>query len=342
LFPSLKGGKVLSAVLITGFLGFAGRWLVDCLAGTGLELVGAYFEPQAPALGDPIRQVVRLVSLDICNQDQCVSVLRDVRPDFIYHLAAIVPIHLAFSNPSHTLEVNVLGTANLLEAVRKTGLSPRILLPGSSEEYGLIHPGEVPVAETQPLRPTNPYGISKVAATLLGIQYFRNYGTQVVACRPFNMTGPGQASDYACPAFARQIAMIELGLAEPVIRVGSLASKRDFSDVRDIMRACAALLEKGTPGEIYNMCSGLGVSIQEVLDRLLAMSAVKIKVEVDPARLRASENPLIVGDNRKLVSAIGYKPGYNLDQTLRDVLDYWRARAKADKLALPGQPGQSV
>jgi len=168
-----------------------------------------------------------------------------------------------------------------------------------------------------------------VAATLLGLALGRNFGLQVIACRPFNMTGPGQAPDYACPAFARQIAMIEAGLCQPVIQVGSLSSKRDFSDVRDIMAACVRLLEKGTPGEIYNMCSGQAVSIREVLDRLLSMSDAKIEVRVDADKLRASENPLIVGDNRKLVAAIGYEPRYSLDQTLRDVLNYWRARIRA-------------
>ena len=319
----------MSTVLVTGILGFAGRALLDALADTGHRIFGAFFEPEAPAADDPIRQAVELVSLDVCRQEQCIDVLTRIKPDFIYHLAAVVPIHLAFSNPSHTLEVNVLGTANLLEAVRKSGLSPRILLPGSSEEYGLIYPHEAPVTEEQPLRPSNPYGISKVAATLLGLQYFRNFGLQVIACRPFNMTGPGQAPDYACPAFARQIAMIEAGLCQPVIQVGSLSSKRDFSDVRDVMGACVRLLEKGTPGEIYNMCSGQAVSIREVLDRLLSMSDAKIEVRVDADKLRASENPLIVGDNRKLVAAIGYEPRYSLDQTLRDVLNYWRARIRA-------------
>jgi len=324
----------VARILITGVLGFAGRKLADLLAGQGHQVFGARLRSDRPAGDVPLSRRVKFVTLDVLKEDRIRHVLEQVRPEMIYHLAAVVPIRVSMDpQPARAMEVNVVGTVNLLEAVRKSGASPRILLPGSSEEYGLIYPHETPVTEEQPLRPSNPYGISGAAQTLLGLQYFRAYGLHVISVRPFNMTGPGQSPDYACPAFARQIARIETGQAEPVVRVGNLSPQRDFNDVRDVMRACAMLTEKARPGEIYNLCSGQARSMREILDSLLAMSRAKIKVQVDPDRVRPVENELVVGDNRKLVAPTGYTPRYSLEQTLADVLDYWR------KKVLESSPG---
>lgn len=316
----------MARIFITGVLGFAGRSLALRLLEEGHEVAGGYLDARE-LRGLPPEGRIRLVPLDVRATAQVEAALADERPDQIYHMAAIVPIRLSLQKPALTMEVNVVGTANLLEAIRKLGISPRIILPGSSEEYGQVLPHETPVTEQQLLRPTNPYGVSKAAQSLLGLMYFRQYGLQVVCARPFNMTGPGQTPDYACPAFARQIARIERGLDEPVVRVGNLSPKRDFSDIRDIMRAFCLLGLRGQAGEVYNTCNGQAYSMDDLLGRLLSMSTAKIEVRVDPARVRPVENEVLLGDNRKLIAVTAYKPQYTIDQTLRDVLDYWRAEA---------------
>ena len=315
----------MAKIFITGALGFAGRKLAERLLADGHDLFGAYLLP-GEIRNDPLERRIGLFQMDVRDETQIVRVLTELKPDILFHLAAIVPIHLSIKAPAATMEVNVVGTTHLLEAVRKSELDCRILLPGSSEEYGLIHPDEAPVTEDQPLRPTNPYGVSKAAQTLLGLQYFRMYGLKIICARPFNMTGPGQTPDYACPAFARQIAMIEKGLVPPVVRVGNLSPRRDYSDIRDIMRAFVLLAERGRPGEVYNMCSGQAIGVGDMLNRLLALARVKIDVQVDPALARPVENELVLGSNAKLAAATGYQPAYTFDQTLTDVLDYWRSQ----------------
>lgn len=318
----------MSGILITGASGLAGRILAEVLSAQGPVIVGGDLNVDALPTDDPLRGQVRMLELDVRQAERLADVLAETRPDTIYHMAAVVPIRIGLETPAAPLEANVIGTANLLEAVRKVGLNPRIVMAGSSEEYGRIYRDEVPVSEDQPLRPSNPYGVSKVAQTLLGIQYAHTYGMDLVVGRGFNLTGPGQSPDYACPAFARQIAEIESGLAEPVVRVGDLSARRDYNDVRDIARGYALLAEKGVAGEIYNVCTGTAHSMREIVDRLIALSGMAIRVEVDPARVRPAENPLIIGDNSKIVAATGYRPDYSLDQTLTDVLNTWRGRAR--------------
>ena len=318
----------MSGILITGASGLAGRKLAAILSVEGRAIVGGDLNVDALLADDPLRSQVQLLELDVRQAERIAEVLADVRPDTIYHMAAVVPIRIALETPAAPLETNVIGTANLLEAVRKVGLNPRIVMAGSSEEYGRIYPDEVPVNEDQPLRPSNPCGVSKVAQTLLGIQYAHSYGMDIVVGRGFNLTGPGQSPDYACPSFARQIAEIEAGLAEPVVRVGNLSARRDYNDVRDIANGYVLLAEKGVAGEIYNVCTATAHSMWDILDRLIALSGVEIRIEVDPARVRPVENPLIIGDNRKLVAATGYQPNYTLDQTLTDVWNTWRQRAE--------------
>lgn len=318
-------------VLITGAAGFAGRYLAALLADRGEEIVGGDLHVDRIGADDPLRCRLDLREVDVRSEDRIAPVLEDVRPDVIYHMAAVVPIALALESPALPLNTNILGTANLFQAIRKVGIDARIVMGGSSEEYGRILPGEAPVAEDQPLRPSNPYAVSKVAQTLLGVQYFRSYGLKVMVGRAFNLTGPGQPPEYACSAFARQIAQIEADLAEPVVRVGNLTPRRDYNDIRDIVRGYALLAERGEPGEIYNICTGQAYSIQEILDRLVAMARVDIRVEVDPARVRPAENELIIGDNRKLVAATGFRPTYPIERTLGDVLDYWRSQVGVAK-----------
>lgn len=314
--------------MITGATGLAGRNITTILSKRGDDIVGGDIQVNRVSRDDPLREHIDLRQLDVRDESQIVELLKQTQPDIIYHMAAVVPISIAMATPVVPLETNIIGTVNLFQAVRKAALDPCIVMGGSSEEYGVIHPKEIPVDEDQPLRPSNPYAVSKVAQSLLGLQYHRSYGLRVVIGRAFNLTGPGQIPAYACSAFAKQIAEIEAGTSEPVVRVGNLLPKRDYNDIRDVARAYVLLGQSAQSGEIYNICTGHPYSMQEILDKLTKLAGVEIRVEVDPDRVRAAENPLIIGDNSKLVSATGYKPTYTIDQTLQDVLEYWRGVLK--------------
>ena len=222
-----------------------------------------------------------------------------------------------------------MSQVNLLEAIRGLRLQPRFLAVGSSEEYGLVCEGELPIRETNPLRPLSPYAVSKVAQDLMGYQYFKSYGLWIVRARAFNHTGPRRGDVFVESTFARQVAGIEAGLSEPSVRVGDLKPRRDYSDVRDIVRGYWLLLERGEPGEVYNLCSGRSWSIQQVLDLLLARSTVKgIAVTVDPARLRPSDVMVLEGDPAKIEKATGWRTEIPFERTLTELLDYWRERVR--------------
>jgi len=225
-----------------------------------------------------------------------------------------------------------LGQVNILEAVRRIGLKARIQLACSSEEYGMVHPDELPIKETNPLRPLSPYAVSKVTQDMLGYQYWMSWKVDCVRTRGFNHEGPRRGEVFVMSNFAKQIAAIEAGLHEPVIRVGNLDAVRDFTDVRDIVRAYWLAATRGEPGEVYNLASGRGITIREMLDRLLAMSRVEVRVETDPARLRPSDVEVLLGDASKFRAATGWEPHIPLDQTLADSLDYWRGRLAAGRV----------
>ncbi len=232
--------------------------------------------------------------------------------------------------PVETLQTNVIGQVHLLEAIRQRGGDfPRVLVVGSSEEYGLVQEHELPVTEEQLLRPLSPYAVSKVAQDLLAHQYFRSYGIPCVRARAFNHDGPRRGEVFVTSAFARQVAEIEAGACEPVILVGNLKARRDYTDVRDIVRGYWLLLEKGVPGEVYNLCSGHSHAIQEILDFFLENATVQgIAVQEDPARLRPADVPNLVGSAAKVHAATGWRPTISFEQMLRDVLDYWRERGQ--------------
>jgi GDP-4-dehydro-6-deoxy-D-mannose reductase len=221
---------------------------------------------------------------------------------------------------------NILGQLNIFEAVRRLGFKCRIQLACSSEEYGMVSADEVPIKESNPLRPLSPYAVSKVAQDLLGYQYWMSWKVDSVRTRGFNHEGPRRGPVFVASDFAKQIADIEKGRRPPVLYVGNLEAKRDFSDVRDMVRAYWLALEKCEPGEVYNICTGRAWTIQQVLDLLLGMTKAKIDVRQDPARLRPSDVPILLGDNSKFVKATGWQPTIPFEQTLRDMLDYWRAR----------------
>ena len=230
----------------------------------------------------------------------------------------------SWTAPNDTLTTNVSGQTNLFEAVRALRLDPVIQIACSSEQYGLVLPGETPIKETNPLRPLSPYAVSKVAQDYLGYQYFQSYGLKVVRTRGFNHTGPRRGHVFVTSNFCSQVAAIELGLQEPVIRVGNIDAIRDFTDVRDMVRAYWLAVTKAKPGEVYNIATGNGIVIREMLERLISLASVEVKIETDPERLRPSDVEILIGDASKFKADTGWEPRIPFDQTLRDLLDYWR------------------
>ncbi len=234
------------------------------------------------------------------------------------------------SKTENTLSINILSQVNLLEAIRGRKISPRILAVGSSEEYGLVYEEELPIGEMSPLRPLSPYAVSKVTQDMMAYQYFKSYGLPIVRTRAFNHEGPRRGDVFVTSNFARQVAEIEAGLREPIVYVGDLKPRRDYSDVRDIVRGYWLLLQRGTPGEVYNLCSGKSWTIQQVLDFVLSLSTVKgIAVKTDPARLRPSDVMVLEGDPSKMHKATGWKVEIPFERTLTELLDYWRQRIRA-------------
>jgi len=315
-------------VLITGITGFAGSHLAEYILAQ---------HPEAEVFGIVrwrsrmenvlhIRDKIELYEADLKDMVSLQGCLAHVKPDRIFHLAAQSFVPASWRCPAETFAINAIGQVNLFEAVLSLKLSPRIHVAGSSEEYGHVNPQEVPMKETNPLRPLSPYAVSKVAQDLLGYQYYQSYGLRVVRSRGFNHTGPRRGEVFATSSFAKQIAEIESKKREPVIYVGNLEAKRDFSDVRDIVRAYWLCLEKGEDGEVYNIGSGVSRAIKEVLDILLSLSKVKVRVEVDQKRLRPSDVPILLSDSSKFMSLTGWKPEIPFLKTLSDLLDYWRKR----------------
>jgi len=314
-------------VLITGFTGFVGSHLADYLVARGdVEVFGMHRWRSRVENVEHLGTKVRRVECDIRDAAAVRRVLKDVRPDWIFHLAAQSYVPTSWLTPGETLSGNVLGQVNLFEAIRDLDLPARVHIAGSSEEYGLVLPDEVPIREESPLRPLSPYAVSKVAQDLLAYQYWKSYRLHVVRTRGFNHTGPRRGEVFVTSNFSRQIAEIEKGVREPVVRVGNLDSIRDFTDVRDMVRAYWLALERGAPGDVYNVCSGRGYSAQQVLEILRGLSHVKFEVQSDPARMRPSDVTLLVGDYSKFRSVTGWGPTIPFEVTLKDLLEYWRRR----------------
>jgi len=316
----------MKRILITGITGFAGSHLADHVLAShpGVEVFGTYRWRSRRENIEHLEGKVRLVESDLGDQNALRAALELARPDAIFHLAAQSFVPTSWRAPAETFHINVTGEINLFEAIRELGLDPVVHIACSSEEYGLVHRDETPITEQNPLRPLSPYAVSKVAQDLLGYQYFRSYGLRAVRTRGFNHEGPRRGEVFVMSNFARQIAMIEAGLNEPVMRVGNLDAVRDFTDVRDMVRAYWLAAERGEPGEVYNIASGRGITIRDMLDKLLGMSTVAVDVQTDPARLRPSDVEVLLGDASKFRAATGWEPTIPLEQTLADTLDYWR------------------
>lgn len=313
--------------LITGITGFVGSHLADYLLSMeGIEVHGLERWRSDERNIEHLRGQIRLHSCDIRDAASVESTIKKVRPDLVFHLAAQSFVHASWEAPSETLTTNILGQLHIFQALRELDYSCKIQIAGSSEEYGLVHENELPIKETNDLRPLSPYAVSKVAQDLLAYQYHQSFKLHVVRTRAFNHTGPRRGEVFATSNFARQIVMIERGLQTPVIKVGNLDATRDFTDVRDIVKGYWLSLEKGEPGEVYNICSGQERSIRSMLMDLLSLSTSHPEIVEDPARMRPSDVARLQGDYSKFNAATGWKPVIKFEDTMRDLLNYWRAR----------------
>jgi GDP-4-dehydro-6-deoxy-D-mannose reductase len=292
-------------VLVTGSGGFVGHWLGEHLAECGDEVIGIDAEVDVVDAGALRERVV------------------DVGPDAVVHLAARASVADSWASSAPVWRVNALGSVNLLDAALACPARPRVLLVSSSEVYGRVPEAELPIGEDRPFAPVNPYAASKAAAELAGVQAWLGAGLEVVRVRPFNHTGPGQRTDFAVPALAAQIARAVDSGADSLV-TGNLDARRDFTDVRDVVRAYRGLLEAGVPGQVYNVCRGEAYSIRYLAERLMAAAGVDLPIVVDPARVRPVDVPEVRGDPSRIAATIGWRPEIELDRTLADVLDHWK------------------
>lgn len=314
--------------LITGITGFAGSHLAEFILSNhpDVEVYGIMRWRSRTENIEAIEQRIKLVECDLRDATSVKTLLGRVRPDKVFHLAAQSYVPASWNAPGESLTTNIIGQLNIFEAVRELKIEPWIQIACSSEEYGLVKEDELPIKETNPLRPLSPYAVSKVGQDYLGYQYHMSFGLKVVRTRGFNHDGPRRGDVFVSSNFAKQLVEVEKGKRPAVIHVGNLEARRDFSDVRDIVRGYWLSLERCEAGEVYNLCSGKAYSIQEVLDRLIELSGVKVKIEQDPARLRPSDVPVLIGDCTKFREVTGWKPEIPYDKTLADMLDYWRGK----------------
>jgi GDP-4-dehydro-6-deoxy-D-mannose reductase len=303
-------------ILITGAAGFVGSHLVEHLA-TSHAVVGW-------ARSAPPREVASLArwqSVDLLQRDQVRRAIAELRPSVVYHCAGLPHVAESWHDTAQPLAINALGTHHLLDALSRAAVRARVLVVGSATVYARA---AAPLREDAPLAPDSPYGRSKLAQEQLGLRAGIEDGLDVIVTRTFNHTGPRQTASFVAPSMARQIARIERGENEPIIRVGNLDAQRDISDVRDVARAYSALMASGQPGAVYNVSSGVGRTIRSVLDGLVARARVRVSVELDPSRVRPSDTPMLVGDPSRVRDVTGWQPTIPFEQTLDDLLDYWR------------------
>jgi GDP-4-dehydro-6-deoxy-D-mannose reductase len=315
--------------LITGISGFVGSHLAEyLLENTDWEVAGTVFGPYGN-IAD-LCGTLELYPAELSRLDVMTFILEQARPDVIFHLAAQPLVSASRRDPWGTLETNMRMQLNVLEGVARINPGCRVLVVGSSEEYGLVSPEDLPIDEETPLRPLSPYAVSKVGQDLLGLQYHLTHKLHVVRVRPFNHIGPRQRVGFVAPDFVSQIAAAELGLRPPAMKVGNLAARRDFSDVRDVVRAYVLLITEGEPGQVYNIGSGESHAIQELLDTLLSLSRVSIEVRRDPSRMRPSEVPEVVCDTSRIREQTGWRATIPFEQSLQDILEYWREETEKE------------
>ncbi|MEJ2208214.1 MAG: GDP-mannose 4,6-dehydratase [Anaerolineae bacterium] len=313
--------------LITGISGFVGSHLAEyLLANTDWEVAGTVYGPY-----DNIADLcgtLELYPAELSRLDVMTFVLEQSQPDAVFHLAAQPLVSVSRRDPWGTIETNVRMQLNVLEGVARVQPQCRVLAVASSEEYGLVSEQDLPIDEDTPLRPLNPYAVSKVAQDLLGLQYHLSHKLDVVRVRPFNHIGPRQRIGFVAPDFASQVARVERGLQPPVMEVGNLEARRDFSDVRDVVRAYHLLVTQGRSGQVYNVGSGESHSVQDILDTLLSMTDVEIEVRQDPKRMRPSDVPEVVCDASRIREDTGWQTTISFEQSLEDILNFWRREVR--------------
>lgn len=322
-------------VLITGVTGFAGSYLAEYLVDKpGVEIYGLKRWNSPLTDVQSVKDRITLINFDLGDPFSVHHAVKEVRPDRIFHLAAQSYVPMSFRAPVDTIRANALGTVALLEAVRECELDPVIHICTSSEVYGEVPPEELPITESTPFRPQSPYGVSKVAEDMLAYQYYQSYGLRTLRTRSFTHTGPRSKEVFVAPAFAKQIALAEAGLSDPVVYVGNQDSIRTFLDIRDMVEAYWLMTETCPPGEAYNIAGAHTCTIGEMLDVLLSLTDVQPKVEVDPRLLRPSDVTRQVPDTTKFREATGWRPRIPFEQTLRDILDYWRDQVRQSSLVV--------
>ena len=309
---------------VTGAEGFAGSHLIEFLIREGFETSGIYYSEQS---FEPVKGILtdaKLVECDVRDRDKLDRIVSEAVPEIVFHLAALASVPLNERNRTLSIETNFVGSCNLLDAVRGGAPEARTIMISSSEVYGKVAPEQLPLDENDPVKPANFYGVTKASVELLSRFYVTRYGMDIVILRPFNHIGPRQGTAFVCADFASQIAKIERGLMPPLMNVGDLTVERDFTDVRDMVKGYLFAARKGRAGEIYTLCSGTAHRIQEVLDILLDHAEVPVEVDQDPAKLRPSEIPVLMGSYEKFKQATGWSPEIPFETTVRDTLDHWR------------------
>jgi len=316
----------MKKALITGITGFAGNYLAQhLLSSDKYDISGTYLLDEGLRNIGAIKGKLNLIKADLSEKENVFKIVKDTAPEIIFHLAALTSPFDSFSNPTRTLTNNISLQVNLLEGVRKYNLfNTRILITSSADIYGLVKKEDLPIDEDTPLMPTSPYSVSKIAQDFLGLTYFLSYNLKIIRVRPFNHIGPMQSPSFVVSSFAKQIAEIEKGKRKPILRVGNLEVKRDFTNVKDMVRAYTLAIEKGKDGEVYNIGSGTSYRIFDILDKLVSMSSSKIKIEEDKALFRPNDNPDLLCDAGKFIKLTGWKPQISIEKTLKDTLDYWR------------------
>jgi GDP-4-dehydro-6-deoxy-D-mannose reductase len=317
-------------ILITGITGFSGSHLAEYLLNNveDAEVYGSFRWRSNRANLLSFENRVKLCECELRDAKSVRDLLEYVKPKCIFHLAGHSYVPASWNSPNDTIVNNIIGQINILEAVRNVSPDCKILVAGSSEEYGLVLEDELPIHEENQLRPLTPHGISKVAQDMLGFQYYKSYGLNIVRTRAFNHTGPRQGELFVASDFAKQVAEIELGIRVPVVYVGDLEARRDFTDVRDIACAYCLALQKGKAGEVYQICTGSAYTIRKVLNIILSYSNKKIDIKTDPTRIRPSDVPILLGTYKKFNKVTGWEPKIPFEKTLADLLDYWRNRLK--------------
>ncbi len=313
-------------ILITGITGFVGSHLAEyCLAQPNVKLYGTFLVAKEIKNLEHLKGKITLLKCDLTKKEQVNKVLLRLKPNKIFHLAGQSHVSFSWNAPEKTLINNITSDLNLFEAVKNANINPVIVVAGSSEEYGAVLKNELPIKEGNELRPLSPYAVSKITQEKLAFQYYQSYGLKSVLMRFFNTEGPRRGENFVTSTFAKQIAQIEKGRKKPLIFVGNLDAKRDFTDVRDVVRAYWLASQRCEFGEPYNVCSGKDRSIKSVLNLLLSLSKVKnIEVRQDPKRMRPSDTPIILGDNSKFREQTGWKPEIPFEKTMEDLLNYWR------------------